>query len=462
MSHPCPCGSGRELARCCSEPILDPELQYTSAERERALVKMQTLSARPTLRRFGRNVAEIFWAEALPEDDDEDAARAVLGDPNLQTAFLYFTCWDTNPHGEQPLAELLFEEQSKRLSRGERAYLCAGLESYWGLYEVLESRPGEGVLVQDLWRPRRLWVEERTASKQLVRFDVIGGRILKRPRGPHEFEGDLLDLTQRHKAALLAFVHELHDEELISRPELPDRVFFKIVLPDLVAWWVHEVATQPPLPRITTPEGDEFLLCRASFRVREREAFVRALDFATDLRRPSPDALEWSWIEPHGSAERVLGRLELRDDELAVETTSAERLARLRTYLAQIAEGHLAFVEASEQSAAELMEEERRPEPAREELPLEVQREVITRMMDEHYRAWLDERIPMLDGWTPRRAVHEPRMRARVVELLKGIANLEEQKRRRGEISYDSKWMWRELGLESEGASGASRGREPG
>jgi hypothetical protein len=64
----------------------------------------------------------------------------------------------------------------------------------------------------------------------------------------------------------------------------------------------------------------------------------------------------------------------------------------------------------------------------------------------------------MLDGWTPRRAVREPRMRARVLELLKGIANLEEQKRRRGEISYDSAWMWRELGLESE----APPGREPG
>lgn len=447
MSQPCPCGSGRELERCCSEPLLEPELQYTNADRERAITKMQTLSERPTLRRFERNVAEIFWTEALPEDD-EDEARAILSDPGLQTVFVYFTFFDTAPHGEQPLAELLLEEQGERLSRGERAFLHSGLANHWGIYEVLDARPGEGVLVQDLWRPKRIWIQERSASKQLARFDIVGGRILKRPQGQHEFEGDLLNLTLRHKPGLLALVHELHGLELEDEPEISDAESFKRILPELIAWWVREVAEQPALPQIRTPEGDEWRMCRARFEVRDRESLVRALDLATDLRRNAPDELAWSWVEPAGSSDRILAQIGFEGDELYVETTSNERMERARTLLAKIAEGELRFLEMSDEGFVDFLQRTSRTPPPENELPPEVVREVVQKQMDEHYHAWLDDSIPALDGWTPRRAVREPKLRARVVELLKGIENLEDQKRLRGEIAYDSMWMWRELGVE--------------
>jgi len=449
MSQPCPCGSGRELERCCSEPLPDPELQYTLEDRERALIKMETLSERATMRRFERNVAEIFWAHALPEDGDEEQARAILGDPGLQTVYLYFSCWDTAPHGEQPLAELLLEEQGKRLSRGERAFLRAGLASYWGIYEVLDTRPGEGVLVQDLWRAKRIWIQERTASQELVRFDIVGARILKRPQGQHEFEGDLLDLTLQHKPGLLALAHELHGYEVEDQPDISDAEFFKRSLPELIAWWVQQVTEQPDLPKITTVEGDEVRFCRALFEVRERESLVRALDLATDLRRDAPDELAWAWIEPAGSSDRILANIRLLEEgELIVETTSIERMERARTLLAKLAEGELRELVSSEESIEEYLERTPSEVAPENQLPPEVVREAVLKKMDEHYHAWLDDSIPALDGWTPRRAARDPKMRARVVELLKGIENLEEQKRLRGEIAYDSIWMWEALGLE--------------
>lgn len=449
MTEACPCGSGRVLEHCCSEPLLDPELQYTSDDRDRALRKMETVRGRTTSRHLTQQAVEIFWEPLLPEDDDD--ARALLTNPNLQSVYSAFLYWDIGTWGKQPLGDLVLEEFGKRLSKGERAFLRAGLASYWGIYEILESRPGVGVLVQDLWRPRRLWIHERSASEQLVRYDLLGGRVIKRPQGQHEFEGDLLDFTFQRKAEFLAHVHELHKVEDEELPGVSDQEFFKVNLPDLAAWWVEEVATPRPLPEIRTPEGDEWRMYRARFKVREREGLVRTLDLATDLARSTPDDFEWSWIEPSGSGDRILARIELGEQELVVEATSTQRMARARDYLTKIAEGHLAHVETTEDSLAELMQKHPRPAPRDAGLPPEITREFVLQKMDEHYRGWLDERIPALDGWTPRRAAREPKMRARVVELLKGIENLEAGKRRTGGVAYDSGWMWKELGLDRPG-----------
>jgi hypothetical protein len=284
-----------------------------------------------------------------------------------------------------------------------------------------------------------------------VRFDLLGGRVIKRPQGQHEFEGDLLDFTFPHKSQLLACVHDLYEFELEGRPNLTDREFFKAILPNLVSWWVQVVATPGPMPEMRTPEGDPWHLCRARFTVRDREELIRALEFATDLSRTAPDELEWTWIEPSGSADRILARIELGEQELLVEASSTERMARARTYLAKITEGHLAHIETTEESFAELMKKHPGPALPEDELPPEAQREAVLKLIDVHYRDWLDERTPALDNWTPRRAARDSRMRARVVELLKGIENIEGGKRRAGRIAYDSSWMWQELGLERPG-----------
>jgi hypothetical protein len=67
---------------------------------------------------------------------------------------------------------------------------------------------------------------------------------------------------------------------------------------------------------------------------------------------------------------------------------------------------------------------------------------------DEHYRGWLDEPIPALDGKTPREAVRTKRGRERVAELLREIENMGERDRLEGRPAYDPGWMWEELGLD--------------
>jgi hypothetical protein len=57
--------------------------------------------------------------------------------------------------------------------------------------------------------------------------------------------------------------------------------------------------------------------------------------------------------------------------------------------------------------------------------------------MEEWVTQWLDEKLPALDGKTPREAVRTPEGREKVEELLKDWENMEERKRREGKPYID-------------------------
>jgi hypothetical protein len=85
------------------------------------------------------------------------------------------------------------------------------------------------------------------------------------------------------------------------------------------------------------------------------------------------------------------------------------------------------------------------PEP---DLPPEVA-EPIHSYLDDHYRRALDDRLPLLDGKTPRQAVKTKKGRAQVVGWFKLLENSEFRRAAgQGHNPYDTAWMWRELKVE--------------
>lgn len=85
--------------------------------------------------------------------------------------------------------------------------------------------------------------------------------------------------------------------------------------------------------------------------------------------------------------------------------------------------------------------------PAKDEIPPEVKREVERRYLDDHYRKWLDMKLPALDGKTPRQAVKNAAGKRKVAELLKQLENTEAHKRKAGEHAYDVSILRKELGI---------------
>lgn len=82
-------------------------------------------------------------------------------------------------------------------------------------------------------------------------------------------------------------------------------------------------------------------------------------------------------------------------------------------------------------------------------LPPEIEREVVSKALDEHYRRALDEPIPALGNRTPRAAVKTAKDRDKAVAWLQLLENGGAQHDPSDPMgAYDFGWMWRELGLD--------------
>ena len=79
--------------------------------------------------------------------------------------------------------------------------------------------------------------------------------------------------------------------------------------------------------------------------------------------------------------------------------------------------------------------------------PTPSQQTMVERMLQRQYRAILDDRIPALDGRTPRECARDPARRAKLIEWMKGHLHQIESNNRRDSTHFSINWVVKELGL---------------
>jgi hypothetical protein len=67
--------------------------------------------------------------------------------------------------------------------------------------------------------------------------------------------------------------------------------------------------------------------------------------------------------------------------------------------------------------------------------------------MEDYYAKWLDTKLPVLGGKTPRQAVKNAAGKRKVAEILKQIENMEAHKRKEGGYAFDVSILRAELGV---------------
>jgi len=383
-------------------------------------------------------------------------------------------------HGEErvnPIDDYLRRRGWQETPRA-REYLLGIQSTPPSLYEVQDIGWGEWIEVRDRLRggPTQR-IGEHSASQTLQRWDCLVGRVVQ-PRGELMLTGGVLSLTldtadriedlyRRVTKAGRTSVAALADELGVAPEKLGDAENAALRFVDRICFsvWLMALldAARRPLPTLHNTDGDPLLFARARLPVAAGAAdeIGRALDALAGWEREQAGEPRWTWArDPLDKMPTILGTARLERDALVVETNSSQRmeqaLAALRVALGPLVGEALT---SYEDPAHALSERGARTESKRDDradtLPPEdttAIAEALTRVKDAHYRRTLDEPVPMLGNRTPRQCARSKQGRTRLVRWLKQLENGElQQAARSGAAPYDMAWMWRELGVESEG-----------
>ncbi len=368
-NEPCWCGSGRKYKKC----HLGNE-QLPLSER---LVWLYMKAS--------QHVLLTDWNELLDE--------VALERP-----------YDVDPDSADPLAmdAVLFEGGAFADFLESRGYLLPDderlLAEQWllvdrSVFEIEESRPGDGVTLRDLRTGDTHAVHDRIASRQLKPGHLVCTRVL--PVGE-----------------MLRFVSALEPVALHERDDLISLLDAGPEPAELVAFLSQRFA---PLT-LTNTEGHLVVICEALVRITDPDRLRNALDAQYDRSGPAEHWIEH--VTVHGM-QQVRSSFDLDGDTLRVSTNSNERMDDALAALSRL-DPTMTIVDDERLPASDVREMATQ-EPFGED-DFDHGDPAILALLDEQVRAyeanWIDQPIPALHGVTPRQAADDPTRRGDLIKLL--------------------------------------------
>jgi|GEM_PF-967337 len=477
---PCPCGSGRKYKKCClpKESPAPSARQVSGPDgrlRER-LVEYVTRSLPQA--DVDRALQEFFEGRFDPAhrrlEMDETEGEADFG------AYLEWLIHDFRlATGQTPIARFL-AERGHSLPAQERAILEEWQDAVVGLHEVIDLEPGKSLTLRDVFTGETFQVREVRGSLSAARWDLLSNRVI-RVQGERQLSGSVTAFHAPDREELVQHVSEGYDAYRRQHPDASWRDFFRAE-PLIFRRYAERMVRDYRPPALHTEEGHPVMLGQLRYEIRDlsrlRAALSTAADFEETTERDDPAGTRhFAWlrtgpakrwvkegprpehgvmlttqrmVDPRTPGVTSLATLTVERDRLTVEAFSAERLAWVKGRLAELAGDALSLradvVEDAWRNIGATTRSDRSWKESAEISP-EVAASFLGPTLHRHYNSWLDDAIPALEGNTPRSAAKDPRLRAKLIQLLREHENQQDRARQRGDLWYDIGWLWQELGI---------------
>lgn len=504
-NDPCPCGSGKKFKKCCLAKVEEGRSEAgpgrLSEEEVGALGRLVEKLTRFTRSRQSATDPAAAMNEYFREgrmrsvtDEEEADSPVPLGDMVAD----WFLFGRVGEGGETVADEFARVRGSSSLPREEREMLEAVRGGRFSVYEVLEVRPEEGLGLLDIFTGEVLDVSEVSATRSLVRWDLMAGRV--GPVGGHlEIVSPIFTVPLEARERLETYIKR-KAKEAVSRGDVADVNDYVNRKSFLLAAYTHKQAMKMfphVVPTVLTAEGDLFCRSVAYYDVEDPakarellskhphmearpkesgagdEGFTFDWFLSEEMERelgagehlgPPMQPIGEGWPEPDGSAEeteigeprRMFGVLTLSRRTLTFETNSRERLdmakRELVGCLGEVASHRVDSFEDQEAllGGAGKRRGEADPAEAASDLDPEVERRLVTAHAQRHYASWPDIPLPALDGKTPREAARTRAGRRKVNALIKQFENKSERAARAGKPAFDFSVLRSELGIPQE------------
>jgi hypothetical protein len=350
-------------------------------------------------------------------------------------------------------SELILGPGGPLLTADQRAYLETLAVRPLGLYEVHESRPNEGILLKNMLdeSEREVWVKEQSGSRGLVRWDVIGSRLIF-VDGDWQLSGGAYPFKPEQGARLRKAILKLLRDPDLAGAKWHSRPANDLLAGTIIGFWLSLLTTPRRIPMLVDAgTGDPLMLVTDHYEVLDWDKLAAALESQPDVEGDRKDG--WTrFVEVDGGTTRSLVAINIGKKPNRIEPFA--RTLRLaddgRYWLERIAGDSLRFLTremTDPRSVSALKDRPRRPSVR----PIKLSRQETQRLHEGLYRDWADQPIPALGNRSPREAMRSRAGREKVVELLKQYESSELHRARREEQDpVDFDFLWKMVGLDRE------------
>lgn len=444
MSDPCPCGSGRKYRNCCRNA--DRRAYAVSRAAVTRAVDDLVLYTTTSFRDAMDEVFSAVAADACERNSEEEVSKAFEENTSfLAPCFLDIAIADFELKGGGRVLDRYRNEKGPPSDQMARIYLQSWRERGLSLYEVMSVVPRKSFIVMDAFNKREFKVTNAVLSEALQEGEAFFGRIVR----VGELNLVALSFLPVDPCELDHFPEECRRirEQTSGSTSLPWDRFFSKHWELIPGYWLDGVIQESRGPSIVNTDGDPVEAIRVRCRLRPGTSASVESRLLTIPGLSKTEASRFLYhCQPSEKCmapfETVLvASMRLAGDEIIVEVNSKERASRVEALLSEnLGDAIL----STSREAASL--DDMCPEAAdgEDRIPEEEKAGIICKILDQHYRIWLDTPIPALNNVSPRKASHDRRMRPRLVRLLAGMESIPSTI----QAGYDTSWIWKELGLE--------------
>ena len=442
-NDPCPCGSGKKYKKCC---LIETYIAIGKEDsiRERLVQELMVFFEK-NYKHTLEDAHFLFWDDFIPAEHLEGTS--------LDIAYQNFMEWLIFDHlidvdNDKTLIDL-YMEKNKKLSLDEHRVLTMMKNSVISLYEVQEVFPEKGLLLKDLLMGGEYDVREKSATRSVRKWDIFASRLLL-VDSSYIMSGSVYAYHMKNKKEILDDIHAEFEDYKEEYPDASMDDFLKHNSENFNFYWYDLIQNPTPI-NLHTTSGEPMLISKALFEIKNKEVVMHGLPKIKGFEQGKDSYTWYDKRDKEGSA-TILGRAEIKDNKLILESDSKQRLDKGKKLILEALSDAVVHKVDTFQDPMEAMKsykESSTDEPVNE-LPMEIQQQIYTKFMQGLYEKWLQEKIPVLDGRTPMQAIKTEEGRKKVIELLKSIENSEEHNKKKGRPFHDISWMWERLKIERE------------
>lgn len=204
----CPCGSGKAYEKCCGKGMVLFSLEQARWRRAGRYLRcnLGEFADQPFFARDAARAQELYLGcldQKMVDHDDEFT---------MERCFEWFI-FDYELSSGRTIIDIYLEEHLHDLSYWEAVLLKEWTRSRISLYEVTEVLPGQGLVLKELLRKRKIKVYDINAAAEVEAGSILLIRVLKVGK-EYEFSTSGLALRGDCKESILKWISLDYQEYL--------------------------------------------------------------------------------------------------------------------------------------------------------------------------------------------------------------------------------------------------------